>query len=74
MAEGTWDSGTLGLLGSADPSEDDVGAFMPLSDVQGTTIALDADGVVGVSQNCVRYAPGTPTGSNAELDAYLLAS
>jgi len=73
-ATGTWDSGTIGLLGTTDPDEDDVANFQPLSDLQGAEIALDADGVVSVSQNCVRYAPSEPTGAGADLDVYLIAT
>jgi hypothetical protein len=70
-AVGTFDSGTIGLVGSLDPNAA-LGAFIALADHHGVEIAIDADGGVLVGPNVQRVAPGVPTGSNAEVDAYLL--
>lgn len=72
FATGTFGSGTIGLLGTLNPDETSVANFAALNDHAGNVIAESAAGAAAVAENCISYAPGTPTGSSVDLDVWLL--
>lgn len=74
MATGTWGGGSIGLRGSINPDETTVANFEPLDDHTGTVIGPTADDILVIAQNCLRYAPGTPTGTGVDLDVWMMGA
>jgi len=72
MALGTFGGGSIGILGTLDPDQATTSNFEALDDHTGTVIAPTADDVLAVAQNCLRYAPGTPTGTSVDINVWLL--
>lgn len=73
MAIGTFGGGSVGILGTINPSETTIANFEALDDHGGTVIAPTGDDILVVAQNCFRYAPSTPTGTSVDVDVYLMA-
>lgn len=72
MVLGSFGSGTVGLLGTLDPDETSAANMEALNDHTGTVIAMTADDVLAVAENCLQYAPSTPTGTSVDVNVWLL--
>lgn len=72
QATGTFGAGTIALRGTLNSAETTVTNFGALNDHAGDAIAPSAAGVFTVAENCLQYAPGTPTGTSVSINAWLL--
>ena len=69
---GTFGGGAIALRGTLDSTQSTVSSFAALNDYQGDPIAPTAAAILAVSENCLKIAPGTPSGTSVDIDAWLL--